>query len=176
MQQQARAPAAASAIAGGPTDDRDAQQEEHMSESQRPPEVGRVVELGVAGRREIVATDAAPRAIGPYSQAVRVGALVFTSGMIGIEPASGALVAGGIGAETACALANLAGVLAAAGSSLGDVVRTTVYLVDMGDFERMNTAYAASFGNAPPARVTIAVTALPRGARVEIEAVALAQP
>jgi 2-iminobutanoate/2-iminopropanoate deaminase len=124
--------------------------------------------------KSIVSSAAAPAAIGPYSQAVsvRTSELVFLSGQVGIDPATGALVDGGVEAETRQVLANLRAVLAAAGLAPEHVVRTTVYLVDLGDFERMNALYAGVFGGAPPARATVQVSALPRGARVEIDAVA----
>jgi 2-iminobutanoate/2-iminopropanoate deaminase len=123
--------------------------------------------------REAISSAAAPAAIGPYSQAIAAGGLVFCSGQIPLEPGSGELVAGGVGEQTTRVLANLAAVLEAAGCSMGDVVKTTVFLVSMEDFPTMNDIYQRSFGDSPPARSTIAVAALPRGARVEIEAVAL---
>ena len=119
-----------------------------------------------------VATPDAPAAIGPYSQAVESGGLVFCSGQIGLDPASGQLVAGGTVAEAERVLQNLAAVLAAAGLGLEHVVRTTVYLVDLADFAAVNDVYAR-FVRAPfPARATVGVAALPRGARVEIDAIA----
>jgi len=121
-----------------------------------------------------VTTDAAPRALGPYAQAVVAGDLVFCSGQVGIDPASGALVSGGIVAETDRVIANLAAVLGAAGLSLADVVKTTVYLVDLGEFRVMNEVYGRHFRAPHPARATVQVAALPAGARVEIEAVARA--
>ena len=102
----------------------------------------------------------------------RAGDFVFTAGQVGLDPATGRLVTGGVGAETTRALANLAAVLAAAGSSLSLVVKTTVYLVDMTDFADMNAAYQSAFGDTRPARSTAAASALPAGARVEIEAIA----
>jgi 2-iminobutanoate/2-iminopropanoate deaminase len=125
--------------------------------------------------REVVATDRAPRAIGPYSQAVRSGKLVFTAGQLGIDPATGQLVEGGVTAQTEQALRNLSAVLEAAGSSLAQVVKTTVFLLDMGDFAEMNAAYASAFAVAPPARSTVAVRQLPAGGRVEVEAVGLVE-
>ena len=119
-----------------------------------------------------VATDRAPKAIGPYSQAIRSGDLVFCSGQIPLDPATGELVGGDIAAQTGRVLDNLAAVLDAAGSSLGGVVKTTVFLADMADFSAMNEVYAARFGANRPARSTVAVAGLPRGARIEIEAVA----
>ena len=120
----------------------------------------------------------APKAIGPYSQGqvVRLhggNRMVFTSGQIALDPKSGEIVSGGIGEQTTRALTNLGAVLAGAGLGYADVVKTTVYLIDMGDFAEMNKAYERCFGATPPARTTIAVSALPRGSRIEIEAVAI---
>ena len=122
-----------------------------------------------------VATDNAPAAIGPYSQAVRSGNLLFTSGQVGFEPGSGALVSGGIEAEARQVLQNLASVLEAAGLRLSDVVKTTVFLADMNDFAAVNAIYAEAFAGTTvmPARSTVQVARLPRDARVEIEAIAL---
>jgi len=122
----------------------------------------------------VIATDGAPGAIGPYSQAVRSGDLVFCSGQIPLDPLTGQLVEGGIGSQTARVLANLAAVLAAADLKLANVVKTTVFLVSMDDFPAMNEVYALHFDEDPPARSTVAVAALPKGARVEIEAIASA--
>jgi 2-iminobutanoate/2-iminopropanoate deaminase len=119
-----------------------------------------------------IATSAAPAAVGPYSQAIDTGSLVFCSGQVGLDPASGELVEGGLTAQAERALRNLSAVLDAAGLSTGDVVKTTVFLVDIADFQALNEVYARSFGDPPPARSTFAVAALPRGALVEIEAVA----
>jgi 2-iminobutanoate/2-iminopropanoate deaminase len=121
---------------------------------------------------KVVATDAAPAAIGPYVQARIDGDTVYCSGQIGLDPATGALVEGGITAETRRVLDNVTAVLRAAGGGLSNVVKTTVFLVDMADFVAMNEVYAASFAPPHPARSTVAVAALPRGARVEIEVVA----
>lgn len=123
-----------------------------------------------------IATDRAPRAIGPYSQAVAVGDLLMLSGQIGLDPASGALVSGGIEAETRRVLDNLAAVLSAAEMSLDAVVKTTIYLVDLGDFGAVNEIYGTYFVEPFPARATVAVAGLPRGARVEIDAVAVRAP
>ena len=120
----------------------------------------------------VIATHAAPAAIGPYSQAVRSGSLLFCSGQIPLDPDSGQLVEGGIEAQTVRVLDNLAAVLAAADLKLGNVVKTTVFLVSMDDFPAMNEVYARYFDEDPPARSTIGVAALPKGARVEIEAIA----
>jgi 2-iminobutanoate/2-iminopropanoate deaminase len=119
-----------------------------------------------------VSTPGAPRAIGPYSQGIRAGSFLFTAGQVGFDPASGELVDGGITEQTARVLENIRAILEAAGSDLSQVVKTTVFLVDMGDFAAMNEVYARAFGNHRPARSTVAVAALPRGARVEIEATA----
>ena len=121
---------------------------------------------------DIVATPGAPRAIGPYSQGIRAGGLLFTAGQVGFDPATGELVDGGIAGQTRRVLENIRAILEAGGSGLGRVVKTTVDLVDMADFAAMNEVYAGVFGEHRPARSTVAVAALPRGARVEIEAVA----
>jgi 2-iminobutanoate/2-iminopropanoate deaminase len=123
--------------------------------------------------KTIVSTEKAPRAIGPYSVAVRIDSLVYTSGQVGLIPASGELVPGGIEAETRQVLTNLKHVLEASGSGLDHVVKTIVFLKDMGDFAKMNAIYAEFFPQDPPARSTVAVAGLPKGACVEIEAVAL---
>ncbi|GAB4531916.1 MAG: RidA family protein [Anaerolineae bacterium] len=122
--------------------------------------------------REIIATDKAPAAVGPYSQAVRVGDFVFTAGQIPLDPATGQMVEGGIEAQTRQVLANLSAILEAAGASLSNVVKTTVFLADMGEFKAMNGVYAGFFPDEPPARSTVQVGALPLGARIEIEAIA----
>jgi 2-iminobutanoate/2-iminopropanoate deaminase len=122
-----------------------------------------------------ITTDRAPAAIGPYSQAVRAGELVFTSGQIGLDPATGELVPGGVEAETRRVLDNLNAVLQAAGLSFHDVVRTTIYLADLGDFALVNRLYGERVeGGVLPARSTVQVAKLPRGARVEIDAIARA--
>lgn len=126
--------------------------------------------------KKIIFTDKAPKAIGPYSQAVRTDMLVFTAGQVGLDPASGDLVEGGIDAQTRQALTNLKHVLESADSGLNFVVKTTVFLKSMGDFARMNAIYAEFFADNPPARSTIAVAELPKGALVEIESVALLSP
>lgn len=120
----------------------------------------------------IVATENAPAAIGPYSQAVVVGALVYTSGQIGLDPVSGAMVEGGVAEQTEKVLENLSAVLEAAGSRLSRVVKTTVFLRTMEDFGAMNAVYERAFGKALPARATVAVAGLPKDALVEIEAIA----
>lgn len=123
--------------------------------------------------REIIATSAAPAAIGPYSQAVSTGALVFTAGQIGLNPATGKM-AEGVENQARQVMANLAAILAAAGSSLDQVVKTTIFLQDMADFAAVNAIYGAAFSVTPPARSTVQVAGLPLGALVEIEAIALA--
>lgn len=122
--------------------------------------------------RIVVATDKAPVAVGPYSQGIQVGNLVFTAGQLGMNPATGKLVEGGIEAQTRQALTNLSAVLEAAGASLAHVVKVTVFLQDMGDFQAMNGVYAQFFTADPPARSAVEVAALPLGGLVEIEAVA----
>ncbi|MDQ1589515.1 MAG: 2-iminobutanoate/2-iminopropanoate deaminase [Pyrinomonadaceae bacterium] len=123
--------------------------------------------------REIVATEAAPQAIGPYSQAVTVGDFVFTSGQIPIDPQTGVFVEGGIAEQTEQVLRNLAEVLRAAGTGLEAVVKTTVFLADMNDFAAMNEVYGRYFSNEPPARSTVQAARLPRDARVEIDVIAV---
>jgi len=124
--------------------------------------------------RRIVKTEAVPQAIGPYSQAVVAGGLVFASGQIPLDPATGQFVEGGVREQTGQVLRNLSKVLEAAGSSLGRVVKTTVFLADMDDFAAMNEVYATFFAADPPARSTVEAARLPRDARVEIDVVALA--
>lgn len=119
-----------------------------------------------------ITAQGAPKAVGPYSHAMVAGDVVYCSGQVPLDPATGELVAGDIAAQTDRILDNLAEVLAAAGSSLDRVVKTTVFLADIGDFAAMNDAYAKRFGEHRPARSTIGVAALPRGARIEIECVA----
>lgn len=122
-----------------------------------------------------VTADGAPRALGPYSQAVVAGDLVFCAGQVGLDPATGKLVPGGIEVETARALDNLAAVLTASGASLAEVVKTTVFLADIADFAAMNAVYGRYFTAPYPARATVQVAKLPAGARVEIEAIAVRQ-
>lgn len=124
-------------------------------------------------KKEIVSTGAAPRAVGPYSQAVSCAGLLFCSGQIPLDPATGKLVDGGIREQTERVLKNLGAVLAAGNSGMGAVVKTTVYLLDMGEFQEMNQVYGTFFPEDPPARVTVQVSKLPAGARVEIDAVGL---
>ena len=123
--------------------------------------------------KTVVHTEKAPKAIGPYSQAIRTDIAVYTAGQVGFDPASGELVSADVEGQTRQALTNLHHVLEAAGSSISNVVKTTVFLQDMNDFAKMNSIYAEFFGENPPARSTVAVAGLPKGARVEIEAVAL---
>ena len=124
--------------------------------------------------RETVRTDNAPKAIGPYEQAIKVGDFIYTAGQIPLDPKTGNLVEGGIAAQTRQVLENLKAVLEAGGSSLDRVVKATVFLKSMGDFASMNEVYAEYLGQVKPARSTVAVAELPRGALVEIDFVALA--
>ncbi|NMB89971.1 MAG: RidA family protein [Chloroflexi bacterium] len=128
-----------------------------------------------SNEKTTILAENAPKAIGPYSVGVQAGQFIFTSGQIGIDPQSGAIVAGGIEAETRQALVNLRSILEAAGSSLDDVVKATVFLQDINDFNRMNGVYAEFFNENPPARSAFQVAALPKGAMVEIEAIAVRQ-
>ena len=121
---------------------------------------------------DIVATTGAPKAIGPYSQAVVTNGFLFSAGQVALDPATGELVTGGIAEQTARALENLGAVLAGANTDFSRVVKTTVFLIDMADFASMNEVYGRVFGSHRPARSTVAVAALPRGARVEIEVIA----
>lgn len=122
--------------------------------------------------RIAIETDGAPGAIGPYSQAVRDGRLLFVSGQVALDPASGELIAGSVRAQTEQVLANAGAILAAAGARFSDVVRTTVYLIDLADFGAMNEVYAGYFVPPAPARSTVQVAGLPKGARVEIDMIA----
>jgi 2-iminobutanoate/2-iminopropanoate deaminase len=124
--------------------------------------------------REVIATDQAPKAIGPYSQAIRAAGLVFTSGQVAIDPATQQVVAGDISAQTDRVMKNLSGVLQAAGTSLDKVLRCTVFLKSMGDFAAMNEVYGRYFSSAPPARTTVEAARLPKDVLVEIDVVALA--
>jgi 2-iminobutanoate/2-iminopropanoate deaminase len=124
--------------------------------------------------REVIATPNAPQAIGPYSQAIRANGFVFVSGQIPLDPATGQIVEGGVAEQTGRVLASLEAVLKAAGSALDQVVRTTVYLKDMGEFAAMNEVYARFFPREAPARATVEVARLPKDVRVEIDAIALA--
>jgi 2-iminobutanoate/2-iminopropanoate deaminase len=122
---------------------------------------------------QIVATDKAPKAIGPYSQAIVTGDFIFTAGQIALDPATMEIVSGGITEQTERVLKNLTSVLDAAGSSLRHVLKTTVFLVDMADFPAMNAVYERHFGSHKPGRSTVAVSQLPKNSRVEIECVAI---
>ena len=123
--------------------------------------------------KKVIQTEKAPKAIGPYSQAIRTDSLIYTAGQIGLVPATGELVANTVEEQTRQALTNLQNVVEAAGSTFANVVKTTVFLKDMNDFPRMNAIYAEFFPENPPARSTVAVAALPKGGLVEIEAIAL---
>jgi len=125
--------------------------------------------------KEEIRTMMAPEAIGPYSQGIKAGALVFCSGQIPMDPATGEIVSGGIGEQTKQVMDNLMVVLMTGGCSFDDVVKATVYLTDLNDFDAMNEVYGSFFGDAPPARATVQVSALPKGARVEIDLIALGQ-
>ena len=124
--------------------------------------------------REVIATDQAPQAIGPYSQAIRADGLIFTSGQVAIDPATQQVIAGDVGAQTERVLKNLAAILQASGSSLEKVLRCTVFLKNMGDFGAMNEVYGRYFKQAPPARSTVEVARLPKDVLVEIDVIALA--
>jgi len=123
--------------------------------------------------KHVISTPDAPAAIGPYSQAIAIGSLLFTSGQIPIDPKTQALVEGGIREQAERVMLNLEAVLKAAGCTFADVIKTNVFLIDLGDFAVMNEIYGKRFGEAPPARSTIQVAALPKGSRVEIEMIAL---
>jgi len=122
--------------------------------------------------RTAISTTQAPAAIGPYSQAIRADGYLFCSGQLGLDPATGDFVAGDVGAQAQQALRNLGAVLDAAGLTFGDVVKTTIFLADMADFAAVNGVYGRFVTDPPPARSTVAVAALPKGGRVEIEATA----
>lgn len=123
--------------------------------------------------KRVIHTEKAPKAIGPYSQSISIGNMVYTAGQVGLDPATMELVPGGIEEQTRQVLANLKNVLEASGTNFGNVIKTTVFLKDMGDFAKMNTIYAEEFNENPPARSTVAVAGLPKGALVEIECIAL---
>lgn len=123
---------------------------------------------------DYIATEGAPKAIGPYSQAVKANGLVYTSGQIALDPATGNLVEGSFEDQVRRVFRNLEAVLAAAGSSFDRVLKATVYVTDLGNFQTLNTIYAEYFGNHKPARTTIEAAALPKGAQVEIDLIALA--
>jgi 2-iminobutanoate/2-iminopropanoate deaminase len=123
-------------------------------------------------RKQVIHTSEAPQAIGPYSQAVRVGNLVFLSGQIPLDPASGNIVDGDIVVQTRRVMDNLGAVLAAAGASFAEVVKTTIFMADLGHFSKMNEVYGSYFTSEPPARATVQVGALPRGVLIEIDMIA----
>jgi 2-iminobutanoate/2-iminopropanoate deaminase len=122
--------------------------------------------------KQIIATDRGPKAIGPYSQAIKANGLIFISGQVCINPATQQLVEGDITVQTERVMENLKGIVEAAGSSMDKVLKTTVFLSDMGDFAAMNAVYGKYFGDAPPARATVQVSRLPRDVKVEIELIA----
>jgi 2-iminobutanoate/2-iminopropanoate deaminase len=124
--------------------------------------------------KKIISTSEAPGAIGPYSQAVRSGSFLFCSGQIPLDPKSGQIVSGDIAAQTRRVLDNIAAILKAEGLTFDHVVKTTIFLTDLADFQTVNEIYASYFNQTPPARSTVQVPALPKGARVEIEAIAVA--
>ena len=123
--------------------------------------------------KQAISTSKAPAAIGPYSQAIEACGVVYVSGQLPIDPTTGAFAEGGIGALTRQSLTNISNILAAAGLTMGNVVKTSVFLADMDDFAEMNTAYAEFFTETPPARSAVAVKTLPKGARIEIECIAV---
>ena len=124
--------------------------------------------------KETIHTDKAPKALGPYSQAIKAGGFIYTAGQVGVDPKTSEIVPGGIEAETRQVLINIKNILEAAGSSLDHVVKTTVNLRDIQDFSAMNGVYATFFPENPPARTTVQVAALPRGVAIEIDTIALA--
>ncbi|MEA3308433.1 MAG: RidA family protein [Chloroflexota bacterium] len=123
--------------------------------------------------RKVIATSAAPAAVGPYSQAIQTGQLVFTAGQLGLDPVTGKFAGTDVTAQTEQAMQNLQAVLQAAGSDVEQIVKTTIYVVDLADFKTVNTIYGKFFSQAPPARSTVQVAALPLGGLVEIEAIAI---
>ena len=135
--------------------------------------MGEVAPTKENAMKTVISTPNAPAAIGPYSQAVRKGDTLYLSGQIGMDPATGELVSDDVKAQTAQALANMKAILAEAGATPADVVKVTVFIVDMADFQAVNSVYSETFGTDAPARSCVAVAALPKGARVEIEAIAV---
>jgi 2-iminobutanoate/2-iminopropanoate deaminase len=125
--------------------------------------------------KKIISTSEAPAAVGPYSQAVRVGSTVYCAGQIPLDPQSGQIVSGGIDVQTRRVLDNVAAVLQAEGLAFENIVKTTIFLTDLADFQVVNEIYASYFKQAPPARSTVQVPALPKGARIEIEVIAVAE-
>jgi 2-iminobutanoate/2-iminopropanoate deaminase len=124
--------------------------------------------------KKIISTSDAPAALGPYSQAVRVGSTIYCAGQIPLDPKSGQIVAGGIDVQTRRVMDNITAILKAEGLTCDNVVKTTIFLADLGDFQSVNEIYGSYFKQAPPARSTVQVAALPKGARVEIETIAVA--
>jgi 2-iminobutanoate/2-iminopropanoate deaminase len=124
--------------------------------------------------KKIISTTDAPAAVGPYSQAVRVGSTIYCAGQIPLDPKSGQIVSGGIDAQTRRVLENITAVLKAEGLTFANIVKTTIFLTDLGDFQTVNEVYASYFKQQPPARSTVQVSALPKGANVEIEVIAVA--
>jgi 2-iminobutanoate/2-iminopropanoate deaminase len=137
------------------------------------PKTGRADILSQPPVREVIATENAPAAVGPYSQGIRAGDFIFSAGQLGIDPTTGKFVEGGVEAQARQALTNLQGVLEAAGTSLSRAVKVTVFLQDINDFKAVNGVYAQFFTKDPPARSAVQVAALPLGGLVEIEAIAL---
>jgi 2-iminobutanoate/2-iminopropanoate deaminase len=125
--------------------------------------------------KQPISTTSAPAAIGPYSQAIKAGGMVYLSGQIPLDPATGQMIEGDIAAQTERVMKNLGAVLEAAGCSFDDVVRTTIFLANLGDFQVVNETYGRYFKGVPPARATVQVAALPRGSKVEIDAIAVAK-
>src|SRR2546421_7323139 len=124
--------------------------------------------------KKIISTSDAPAAVGPYSQAVRVGSTIYCAGQIPLDPKSGQIVSGGVDAQTRRVMDNIAAVLRAEGLTFDHIVKTTIFLTDLGDFQTVNEIYGSCFQDQPPARSTVQVAALPKGARVEIEVLAVA--
>jgi 2-iminobutanoate/2-iminopropanoate deaminase len=124
--------------------------------------------------KKIISTADAPAALGPYSQAVRVGSTMYCAGQIPLDPKSGEIVSGGIEVQTRRVLDNITAVLKAEGMTFANIVKTTIFLMDLGDFQKMNEIYGSYFTQAPPARSTVQVAGLPKGARIEIEVIAMA--
>ncbi len=138
-----------------------------------PSKTTRKRSTSLRAKRTVISTELAPKAVGPYSQAIRAGGLVFCAGQAAIDPAVGKLIEGDVPAQTRRVLQNISAILEAAGTSPSKVVKTTVFLTDMANFKAMNEVYAEFFPEHPPARSTVAVAGLPLGAQVEIECVAL---
>jgi 2-iminobutanoate/2-iminopropanoate deaminase len=136
-------------------------------------EVGRAEILDSRPVRDVIATESAPAAVGPYSQAIRAGHMVFSAGQLGLDPTTRKLVEGGVRSQTRQALTNLGAILEAAGSSLDQALKVTVFVTDMDDFQAINEVYAQFFPQDPPARMVIQVAALPLGGLVAVEAIAL---